>query len=115
MKIYWLRWSGCEEGYKKQKISLELENFSGIGVEAVLQEFFAIVLVVNLLQLHCFEEEGAWDIDDPPSTRINRSVIFGSLREAVFKTIMGDLSASEFGERFSKIAKRSKVKVRSGR
>ena len=115
MNIYWLRWSGCEEGYKKQKISLELENFSGIGVEPVLQEFFATLLIVNLFQLYCLEEEGAWDIDNPPSKRINRSVVFGSLRETIFKLVMGDISASEFLEKFEKIAKRSKVKVRPGR
>lgn len=115
MKIYWLRWSGCEEGYKKQKISLELENFSGIGIEAIMQEFFATLLMVNLLQLHCLEEEGAWNVDNPPSTRINRSVVFGSLRETVFKMVMGDISASEFWDKFEKIAKRSKVKVRPGR
>lgn len=115
MNVYWIRWSGCEEGYKKQKISLELENFSGIGVEPVLQEFFATILIVNLFQLYCREEEGAWDIDNPPSMRINRSVVFGSLRETVFKMVMGDISASEFQERFIKIAKRSKVKVRPGR
>lgn len=115
MNVYWLRWSGCEEGYKKQKISLELENFSGIGVEAVLQEFYATLLIINLLQLHCLEEEGAWDLDNPPDKRINRSVIFGSLRETVFEMVMGDISASEFGERFEKIARRSKIKVRPGR
>lgn len=115
MNVYWLRWSGCEEGYKKQKISLELENFSGIGVDAVLQEFFATLLVINLLQLHCLEEEGAWDIDKPPSTRINRSVVFGSLRKTVFEMVMGEISASEFWDRFESVAKRSKVKVRPGR
>lgn len=115
MNVYWLRWSGCEEGYKKQKISLELENFSGIGVEAVLQEFYATVLIINLLQLHCLEEEGAWDIDNPPTKRINRSVVFGSLRDTVFEMVMGDISASELWEKFEKIAKRSTVKVRPGR
>lgn len=80
-----------------------------------LQEFYATLLIVNLLQLHCLEEEGAWDVDKPPDKRINRSVIFGSLRETVFEMVMGDISASEFGERFEKIARRSKIKVRPGR
>ena len=30
MSIYWLRWSGCEEGYKKQKVVLEMENFTAV-------------------------------------------------------------------------------------
>lgn len=115
MGIYWLRWSGCEEGYKKQKVALELENFLGTGVEAVLQEFWATVLTVNLFQVHCLEEEGAWDIDEPPTERINRSVVFGSLRETVFKTVMGEISVTDFWDKFIKVARRSKVKVRPGR
>lgn len=115
MSLYWLRWSGCEEGYKRQKIALELENFLGAGVEAVLQEFWATVLTVNLFLLHCLDKEGAWNIEDPPKTRINRSVVFGSLRNSVFKTIMGEISALDFWEKFSKLADRSKVKVRPGR
>lgn len=115
MSIYWLRWSGCEEGYKRQKIALELENFLGIGTEAVLQEFWATMVTVNLFQLHCLEEEGAWNIDNPPSERINRSVVFGSLREAVFKTVMGEITPTDFWDKFIKVARRSKVKVRPGR
>lgn len=115
MSIYWLRWSGCEEGYKKQKVALELENFIGIGTEAVLQEFWATVLSVNLFQLHCLEEEGAWNIDNPPTERINRSVVFGSLRSSVFKTVMGEITANDFWEKFVRVARRSKVKIRPGR
>jgi len=115
MGVYWLRWSGCEEGYKRQKVTLELENFSGIGVEAVLQEFWATVLTVNLFQLHCLEEEGAWNVEQPPTERINRSVVFGSMRESVFKTVMGEMSATDFWDRFVRVARRSRVKVRPGR
>jgi len=115
MGVYWLRWSGCEEGYKRQKVTLELENFSGIGVEAVLQEFWATVLTVNLFQLHCLEEEGAWNVEQPPTERINRSVVFGSMLESVFKTVMGEMSATDFWDRFVRVARRSRVKVRPGR
>ena len=38
-RLYWLRWTGCEEGFKKQKIQLELENFSGCSMESVMQDF----------------------------------------------------------------------------
>ncbi len=58
MKIYWLRWSGSEEGYKRQKVALELENSSGIGTEAILQEFWATVLTTNLFQVHSFGKNG---------------------------------------------------------
>ncbi len=113
--LYWLRWTGCEEGYKRQKIALELENFSGKGVEAILQEFWATVVTVNIFQVHCLVEEGPLEMDNPPETRINRSVVYGSLREALFQTIMGDLSAQEFKDKFTKVARRCQLKVRPGR
>jgi len=114
-KVYWQRWRGCEEGYKRQKVALELENFLGSGVEAILQEFWASIVVLNLFQLQCLDEEGPWDIDNPPKERINRSVIFGSLRDSLFKTIMGELSGQDLWAKFVIIARRSKVKVRPGR
>lgn len=39
-KAYILRWH-IEECYKRLKIGAELENFSGINLEAILQEFWA--------------------------------------------------------------------------
>ncbi len=114
-KLYWMRWTGCEEGYKKQKIALELENFSGMGLEVVHQEFWATVLAVNLFQIQCLEEEGAWNVEDPPKERINRSVVFGSLRHVIFSTIIGDISVEEFHQKFLLVARRSKIKVRPGR
>ncbi len=39
-KAYVLRWH-IEECYKRLKIGAELENFSGVNLEAVLQEFWA--------------------------------------------------------------------------
>jgi hypothetical protein len=113
--IYWLRWMGCEEGYKRQKVVLELENFSGKGIEAVLQDFWANVVAANLFQVHCLGEEGAWDINNPPNTRINRSVVHGSLRDPLFSTIIGELSPEAFKEKFLAVARRSKYKLRPGR
>lgn len=114
-RLYWLRWSGCEEGYKRQKVTLELENFAGTGVEAILQEFWATVVSVNLFQVHCLDEEGAWNPEEPPEKRINRSVAFGSLRKSIFEVLMGEITAEEFQNRFCKVARRFKVKVRPDR
>lgn len=114
-RLYWLRWIGCEEGYKKQKIQLELENFSGTSLEAILQEFWATVLTLNVFLLQCVDEEGPWDPENPPDYRINRSVVFGSLRDTVFQTIMGQYTPEELRVKFQKIARRGKVKIRPGR
>lgn len=114
-RLYWLRWMSCEEGYRKQKINLQLENFSGISIEVVLQEFWATVVTLNTFLLHCVDEEGPWDPEDPPKSRINRSVIFGSLRDDIFAMLIGKLSISEFTEKFKKVAQRTKVQVKLGR
>jgi len=115
LSVYWMRWIGCEEGYKKQKITLELENFSGKGLEAVLQEFWATVVVVNLFQVHCLDEEGALKPNVVPSKRINRSVMFGSMREDVFMVLIGEVSAKKFAKKFAKYARRFTETVRPGR
>ena len=99
-RLYWRRWTSCEEGYKKQKVTLELENFIGTGVEVVLQEFWATIIAINIFQLHCFVEEGAWDVEAPPVERINRSVAFGSLRGALFDVLLSKISAQQFKDKF---------------
>lgn len=114
-RLYWLRWTGCEEGYKKQKVQLELENFSGNSVEAVLQEFWATVLVLNLFVLHCVDDEGPWDPESPPEHRINRSVVFGSLRHDLFSVATGEMSGPEFQAKFTQIANRNRLKIRPNR
>ena len=46
-ELYHLRW--CEEeAYKHLKGPAEMENFSGKSVEAVLQDFYARIFIVNL-------------------------------------------------------------------
>ena len=55
------------------------------------------------------------DIRNPPKTRINRSVVYGSLRQPLFDTIVGKLSPEEFNAKFLAVARRSLLKVRPGR
>lgn len=45
--LYHLRW-GVEEDYKREKCRLEIENFSGLSAQAVKQDFFAKIFVLNL-------------------------------------------------------------------
>jgi hypothetical protein len=46
-QLYHLRW-GVEEGYKTEKCRLEIENFSGLTAQAVLQDIYAKIFIVNL-------------------------------------------------------------------
>ena len=46
-RLYHLRW-GVEEGYKREKSWLEIENFSGLSAQIVQQDFYAKIFVLNL-------------------------------------------------------------------
>jgi len=46
-RLYRLRW-GVEEGYKREKSRLEIENFSGLSPQVVQQDFYAKMFVLNL-------------------------------------------------------------------
>ena len=37
-----------EEGYKREKSRLEIENFSGLSAQIVQQDFYAKIFVLNL-------------------------------------------------------------------
>jgi hypothetical protein len=45
--LYHLRW-GVEEGYKREKCRLEIENFSGRSAHVIKQDFYAKIFVLNL-------------------------------------------------------------------
>jgi len=45
--LYHLRW-GVEEDYKREKCRVEIENFSGLSAQAVKQDFYANIFVLNL-------------------------------------------------------------------
>jgi len=49
-KLYHYRW-GVEENYKREKQRLEIENFSGKSVAAVLQDFQAKIIALNLTSM----------------------------------------------------------------
>lgn len=46
-KLYSLRW-GVEENYKREKVRLEIENFSSCSVLTIRQDFHAKIIALNL-------------------------------------------------------------------
>lgn len=113
-KIYFLRWH-IEECYKRLKVTAGLENFSGINLEAVLQEFWAHLLMCNVLAVFMCDKQGAWNPDDIPDFRLNFSILFGSLKNQLFKVVSGKMSGKRFAAFFKRAAQRAKVKVRPDR
>ncbi len=59
--LYQLRW-GVEENYKREKMRLEIENFSGKTPQVLLQDFHAKILALNLAAL--FAKAAQWLVDD---------------------------------------------------
>jgi len=45
--LYHLRW-GVEEGYKREKCRIQIENFSGLSAHVIKQDFYARIFVLNL-------------------------------------------------------------------
>lgn len=113
-KIYFLRWH-IEECYKRLKIGAEIENFSGKNLEAVLQEFWAHLVMCNVLSLHMCDAQGPWNPDQMGKYRLNFSVLFGVMREKLHQVIVGNCCPDSFQALFDRAVKRAKVKIRPGR
>jgi Transposase DDE domain len=113
-KIYCLRWH-IEECYKRLKISAEIENFSGIHLEAVLQEFWAHLVMCNILSLHMCDVQGPWNPERIPEYRLNFSILLGVMREKLRLVLIGRCEPDHFQMLFDRAATRAKIKVRPGR
>lgn len=114
-EVYQGRWTSMEEGYKKQKIMMQLENFSGRTVTAIRQEYLATLVVANILEMGCTEIEGCWVPGNLPKKHINRSVLFGSMRDATMEVILGMMPIEDYQRRANEISRRFMIKLRPGR
>ena len=113
--VYGARWRAMEEGYKRQKVQFELQNWATESTMGVLQEFWAMIYIVNVVAMSCYELEGPSIPGKDPKERLNRSVLFGSMKDDVLRTLGGELSAEDFTKKFKKLARRAKVPVKPGR
>ena len=80
--LYFMRW-GVETNISIQKNILQLESFSGLTVHAVLQDFYATVLMTNLHSILIKEPQKV--IENIPKSRkypmkINKNKSFGKLK-----------------------------------
>lgn len=85
LKVYHWRWNH-ETYYQMLKGRLDLENWTGQTVEAVLQDLHAATLVANLETLLSQEPQealSAGDHERKHPARINRSVSYHALKERI--------------------------------
>ena len=55
-KLYHFRW-GIEEGYKRQKLWLEIENYSGKSALSVKQDYYGKIVTLNLTSIIARESQ----------------------------------------------------------
>jgi hypothetical protein len=113
--LYGARWRAMEEGYKRQKVQFELQNWATESTMGVLQEFWAMIYITNIVAVSCYELEGPSIPGKDPKERLNRSVLFGSMKDDVLRTLGGEMSPKDFTKKFKKLARRARVPVKPGR
>jgi hypothetical protein len=89
LELYHLRW-GIETFYGLLKTRLELENFTGVGAEAVRQDFHATVYLSGLESLLTDTAQAMLDAKDTkyPQT-VNRAVSFNAVKNLALDLILG--------------------------
>ena len=91
-QIYKLRW-GIETNYDCIKNKLCVENFSGVGKIAVLQDFYATVFLWNLTGIMAFDlhdeiESAHRSKHNKHEYRLNISMTISALKERVVELVM---------------------------
>jgi len=115
VKLYSLRWR-CEEAYKFQKLTLQLENFSGRTTHAVFQEFWSTIVLAFTMGVLCNEQEEEEKTNPRlAKSKINRSVVFASLKPKLWAYLLFEISYEELYGEFKRLSMKHRVKIRPGR
>jgi hypothetical protein len=82
--VYFMRW-GIETNISFQKNVLQMESFSGLTVDAVLQDFYATVFMTNLHSILVKDAQKTIDqtIKRKYPAKINKNKSFGKLKNAL--------------------------------
>jgi hypothetical protein len=105
--LYHLRWR-VEEGYKKQKAFLDVENFSGRTVHSIKQDVHASALIQTLVAMECFASKNS--IQSKVKARkygykINFSNAIQSFRRSIIAILSGQLDMTDIYLRLKALAR----------
>jgi hypothetical protein len=87
LQTYQQRWD-VEEDYKVMKSRLNIENFSGVSVEAVLQDIHAKTLTKNLASIAITEAKKVKSNVRKCKYKINVTYAFRQLKDNVVRLLM---------------------------
>ena len=92
LALYGLRW-GIETFYGLIKTRLTLENFTGLGVEAVKQDFYATLYLSGLESALTGSAQALLDAKDTQyPQKVNRAVSFNAIKTQAFSLLMSNLA-----------------------
>ena len=83
--LYFLRW-GIETNFDRLKNKIEIENFTGLSILSVLQDFYANLFLLNLQSLFAREVQSEIDedkIDAKLRYKVNRNLSLGFMKDKV--------------------------------
>jgi hypothetical protein len=114
-ELYNCRW-GVETFYGKLKTRLDLENFSGISVEAVLQDFYVAVLLTGIETIFT-EDSETWlkRQKGGHAKQINKAVSFNTIKQHAFEIFMSDEPPDELLDKLTRLFVTNPVTRRPGR
>lgn len=110
--LYHLRW-GEETFYGKLKTRLGLENFSGLSVEAIQQDFHVAVLLTGVETI--FTEDAEQLLASQHSKhpqQVNKAVSFNAIKHRAFELFMSNEPPDEALEQLTQLFTMSPVLVR---
>lgn len=119
-EFYFMRW-GTEENYKFHKCRAEIENFSGISVTAIKQDFYATIFTANvrsLIAAEAFEELQKEGLNKTKKYeyKINKNVSLGSLKDKIIKALLSpNVNLEDFCSELKEQMKKSIIPTKPNR
>lgn len=115
LELYGLRW-GVETFYGLVKTRLTLENFTGLGVEAVKQDFYATVYLSGLESILTETAQALLDTKDTQHPqKVNRAVSFNALKTQAFALLMDSLDTDVIIQKLTALFLQNPCLERKGR
>jgi hypothetical protein len=101
LELYYLRWE-IETFHGLIKTRLELENFTGIGAEAVRQGFHATVYLSGLASLLTGTAQATLDAKKTKHPQqVNHAVPFNAIKNLAFDWLLSDLDSNAIVEKLT--------------
>jgi Transposase DDE domain len=103
LELYRLRW-GIETFYGLLKTRLDLENFTGTGVEAIKQDFYATLYLSGLEALLTDAAQAQLDTKKTQyPQKVNRSISFNAIKNQAFALLFGKDNEDLLFEKLTKL------------